>query len=130
MRKAIFGYTAGYIPIFLLLFLIELFIALYVSDSVIRPFVGDLLVIPLVYTFVKIGVVYDSYTVILCVFLFACCIELLQAVHFLNYLGLVENKFLRIVLGNTFDSKDLFAYFLGYIIVYFFIKIDFLNSKS
>lgn len=110
-----FCFRPIFILLFSLLFLVEVFIAKYINDALIRPFVGDALVVILLYFFCKIFIANPSRQIALGVFLFACGIEVLQAFHFVQVLGLEQYKVLAIALGSTFDIRDIIAYFVGYL---------------
>lgn len=102
-----------YLIIFIIIFLIEIFIAVFINDTVIRPFVGDVLVIILIYTFIRIFTKkYIKYLPIY-IFLFACLIEIGQYFNLLNILHLANFKLAQIVIGTTFDIKDIICYFIG-----------------
>lgn len=116
MKKRIF-----YIISFLVIFCIEVFIALYVRDSFIRPYMGDALVVVLVYS----SYVYLSrqiYRLPFYVFLFACFVEVLQYFQLVETLG-ITNRALRIILGSTFDWKDIVCYGAGCIFIFLFEQI-------
>lgn len=100
-----------------MLFLIETFIAIFINDQFIRPFVGDVLVVILIYCFVKTFWKVDATIAALSVFGFACMIEGLQYLNVIDQLGLRQYKLLVIVLGSTFDWKDIFAYAIGAMII-------------
>ncbi len=106
-----------YFYLTLILFFIEVFIAVFINDSFIRPFVGDVLVVILIYCFVKTFGNLDSSIAALSVFIFACTIEILQYFNIVEKIGLQNSKIATIILGNTFDWKDIFAYLLGIIII-------------
>lgn len=110
-----FQFRPIYIVWFLLLLLIEIIIAKYINDVFIRPFVGDMLVVILLFFFCKIFIANPSQQIAMGVFLFACCIEVLQAFHFVQLLGLEQYKIIAIALGSTFDLRDILAYFVGYL---------------
>jgi hypothetical protein len=99
------------------LFFIEVAIAVFFDDQFIRPFVGDVLVVMLIYGFVKTFWKIRSQVAALSVFVFACAIEGLQYLNLVDRLGLRQYKLLAIILGTTFDWKDIFAYALGTAIV-------------
>ena len=110
MEKRIF-----YIISFLMIFCIEVLIALYVRDSFVRPYMGDALVVVLVYSFVRIFIPTGIPRLPFYVFLFACFVEILQYFQLVETLG-ITNRALRIILGSTFDWKDvsLFSCLNGY----------------
>lgn len=112
--NALFRFEIKYIYLFCVLFIIELGIAKYINDVFIRPFIGDVLVVVLIYCFLRAFLNVPSSKVALGVFVFACCIELLQAIHFVSLLGFEGCKPIAIALGSTFDVKDILAYLVGY----------------
>ena len=114
-----------YFLIFVLLIVIEVYIATSVHDDFIRPYVGDLLVVVAVYCFVRIFIPTGVSMLPLYIFLFATVVELLQLVNFKNWLG-VENPILDIMLGSTFDWKDIGCYAIG---CFALAAINFIKSK-
>lgn len=56
------------------------------------------------------------------VLLFAYAIELLQYLQFINWIGLEENTFAKVVLGSQFDWKDILAYTVGALVIIFIEK--------
>lgn len=107
------AFNTKYFYFTLTLFFIEIFIALFINDTIIRPFIGDVLVVILIYCFVKTFLEISPLILAGSIFIFACAIEILQYFNFVNILGLQNNKVLAIVLGSTFDWKDILAYALG-----------------
>ena len=103
----------GYFVTTIVIFLPELLIALFVRDNFIRPYVGDMLVVVLVYTFLRIIFPERSRFLPLYVFLFATLVESLQAVNVVELLGLQSNRFFSILIGTTFDIKDIACYGVG-----------------
>jgi hypothetical protein len=110
-------FNAKYFYLAILLFLIETLIAIFLDDRIIRPVVGDVLVIPLIYCVIKAFWPLRPTTAALYVFAFACLIEGLQYLRFVDCLGLRDNPFLSTILGTTFDWKDILAYTIGTILV-------------
>lgn len=96
--------------------LIEVFIALFVRDNFIRPYVGDMLVVVVIYTFLKIFFTEKSRILPLYVFLFAAAVELLQGIRIVELLGLQNNRFFSVLIGTTFDAKDIICYGIGCIL--------------
>ena len=94
MKKRIF-----YIISFLVIFCIEVFIAF-------------------VRIFIPTGVPRLSFYV----FLFACFVEVLQYFQLVETLG-ITNRALRIILGSTFDWKDIVCYGAGCIFIFLFEQI-------
>lgn len=118
------------------LLLIEIGIALFVHDRFVRPYGGDILVTVLLCCiwrgFIPLSSrkasrredVQDSVPeemppsafqclMPLWVFLFACFVEILQAVDIVNLLGLGGNTFFRIIIGTSFSFVDILCYAVG-----------------
>ena len=111
-----------YLLLTLLLIGIEVLIALFVHDSIIRPFIGDLLVVIVLDFFVRIFIPQDLKLLPLFVFIFAVFVEILQYFDIVGILGLSSNRFMRILIGGTFDWHDILCYALGCILVFFLEK--------
>lgn len=120
MKKRIF-----YIISFLVIFCIEVLIALYVRDNFVRPYIGDVLVVVLVYSFVRIFLPTGIPRMPFYVFLFACFVEVMQYFRLVETLG-ITNRAARIILGSTFDWKDIACYAVGCILIFLFER----NSKK
>ena len=99
-----------YLGVFGLILAIEVCIALFVHDDFIRPYVGDVLVTVLLCCLCR--AVLPRLAPALPVFLFAAAVEGLQALQLTKILGL-EGTALGIILGATFDWKDILCYGLG-----------------
>ena len=112
-----FTFSQKYFYLTVLLFLIEVCIAVFIDDQFIRPFIGDVLVVILLYCFVKSFWKIRSNVAALSIFVFACVIEGFQYLNLIDRLGLRQYKLLAIILGTTFDWKDIFAYALGTAII-------------
>lgn len=115
-----------YLISFIILFLIEAFIAIFIKDNIIRPFVGDVLVVILIYTFLKIFITKPIKYLPIYIFLFACLVEIGQYFDLVSLLHLQNFKLARIILGSTFDIKDIICYLIGTI---FIIVINTINSN-
>ena len=114
MKKRIF-----YIISFLVIFCIEVLIALYVHDSFVRPYLGDVLVVVLVYSFVRIFLPTGIPRMPFYVFLFACFVEILQYFQLVETLG-ITNRPARVILGSTYDWKDIGCYAVGCLFILLF----------
>lgn len=112
---------------FCLIFLIEIYIGIFVKDKVIRPYIGDILVIPLIYSFLNIFFKNNYKKYITAIVIFAIFIEILQFYNLVKMLG-INNKVLKIVIGSTFDFKDIICYVLGGIISYVIINLSKIKS--
>lgn len=106
-----------YIIMTVLLLAIEVIIALFVHDRIIRPYVGDILVVIVVYTFARIFLVEKVRQLPLWVFIFAASVEILQYFKLVERLGLSGNRFLRVLIGSTYDINDIICYGIGCIIL-------------
>lgn len=93
--------------------LIEIGIALYVRDSFVRPYVGDMLVVIVVYTFLRIFIPDKLKALPLYIFLFAVSVEVMQYFRIVEILGLKENRFMSVLIGSTFDIRDIVCYGIG-----------------
>lgn len=102
-----------YILFFVVFMIVEVCIALFVHDSFVRPYIGDVLVVVVVYCFARIFVPERSRLLPLYVFLFAAGVELLQYFNIVTLFGLEKNEFLRVLIGSTFDVKDIICYTVG-----------------
>lgn len=105
-----------YIISFIVIFCIEVLIALYIRDSFVRPYLGDVLVVVLVYSFVRIFLPTGIPKMPFYVFLFACFVEVMQYLHLADTLG-ITNRAARIILGSTFDWKDIASYAVGCVLI-------------
>lgn len=108
---------AGYAIAFILFLVIEFLIAVFVHDSFIRPYVGDVLVVIVIYCFVRIIMPEKFSWLPMIVFIFAVVVECLQYFDIVSVLGLEHNTFLHILIGSTFDVKDILCYGIGCILL-------------
>ena len=120
--------SAKYIIAFLILLAMEIFIAIYVHDNFIRPYLGDSIVVVLIYVLImglfNIPRSFKSKNITaLAVLSFSFIVEGLQAISFINYTGLADNKFARIILGTSFSWWDMLAYVGGYLFIIVFEKL-------
>ena len=110
-------FNKNYFLFFLLLLGIEILIALFIHDSFIRPYVGDLLVVVLIYCFIKSFISTPVIKTAIAVLLFACIIEALQYFNIVQKLGLQDSNAARIIIGSSFEWKDMLAYTGGFLLV-------------
>ena len=106
-----------YFIAFIVLFIIEVVIALFINDKIIRPYIGDILIIVLMYTFIKSFIKKEIRFLPIYLFVFAAFIEIIQYINILGIIGLENNKVLKIIIGSTFDIKDILCYLIGSIIL-------------
>jgi len=102
-----------YFFIFLTIFFIEVCIAYFLKTGFIRHTFGDFLVIILLYCFLKSFINVRPFILSLIALGIAFIIEFLQLFPFLEILGLHENHYAKLILGNTFQISDLVAYIVG-----------------
>ncbi len=108
--------------IFLLLFWVEVGIALLVDDAIVRPFFGDFLAVIALFFLLKTFLNSSDLNLALLSVGFAYFLEFLQYCRILNHLPFKPSKYLVIIIGNTFDWRDIFAYTLGILAVFLFDK--------
>ncbi len=106
-----------YIIVTLVLLSIEVLIAMFVHDSFIRPYVGDMLVVIVIYTFIRIWIPEGCRLLPLYVFLFAVLVEVLQYFNIVDVLGLSGSRFFSVLIGGTFDWKDIACYGAGCVVL-------------
>ena len=109
MRKLRLSYAIA----LMVVLLIEIGIALFVHDDFIRPYVGDVLVVVVLYCLVRIIKPNGVHWLPLAIFIFAAFVEVLQYFDIVKLLGLGNNRFLRVLIGTTFDGKDVLCYGTG-----------------
>jgi len=107
------AFDGRYLAAALFLFLVEVFIALRVHDAWVRPHGGDLLVVIFLYCSVKAFLALPVVPVVLAVLAFSYVVEVSQYFHFVQLIGLGDNKIAVIVLGSSFSWWDLVSYTLG-----------------
>jgi len=119
-----------YIISFFVLFIIEALIALFVHDNFIRPYIGDILVIILMYTFIR-GVIDKKIKILpIYLFLFALFVEVMQYFKVIELLNLENNKVASIIMGTSFDIKDILCYFIGSMILIIYENISLRINKT
>lgn len=116
-----------YLISFVLLMCLETIIALYVHDNFIRPYIGDIIVVVVVYCFIRIFIPEGIKYMPVFVFIFATTVELLQYLSLAQMLGLENNRIARIVIGSTFDIRDIVCYLIGCVLLTFFSTFNFKN---
>lgn len=112
-----FGFSKKYAVLSIGLFAVEIFIALFVHDRLVRPFVGDMLVVILIFTFCRTFIKADYFPVALFVLIFSFAVEIGQYFNLISILGLQHSGLARVVIGMTFDFRDLLAYSAGVLLI-------------
>lgn len=88
---------------------IEILIALFVHDGFVRPYLGDVLAVVCVYFFARVILPEKPRYLSLFVTAFAFLVELVQ----LTTLSEALPSPLSVIVGGTFDFKDLACYLVG-----------------
>lgn len=113
-----------YFCAFIIIFAIEVIIAVFTISNFIRAYLGDVLVVVLIYTFIKTFVRKRIKLLPLYIFIFAVLVEIGQYFHFVDLIGLGNNKIATIMLGTSFDTKDIICYFVGCSCIWLFEKLQ------
>lgn len=95
--------------IFAAVFGIEVLIALFVHDEFVRPYLGDVLAVVCVYFFARVFLPAKPRYLSIFVTAFAFVVELVQ----LTRLSEMLPSPLAVIVGGTFDLKDLLCYLVG-----------------
>lgn len=98
-----------YAAAFAVLLGVEVLIALFVHDSFVRPYLGDVLAVVTVYCGARIVFVNKPRFLSVWVTALAFAVELIQLTDISDHVGSV----LAVILGSTFDFKDLICYAVG-----------------
>lgn len=104
-----------YLAAFLILLAVEIFIGLFVRDRFVRPYLGDVLVTVLLCVLVRIILPKGVKLLPVWVFLFAAAVEFAQLLELPKLLGM-ENTVFGVIMGTTFDWKDILCYGIGCVI--------------
>lgn len=118
-----------YLGVFVVLLIIEIHIGVFVHDKIIRSFVGDASIVGVIYFFIR-SFIKELRFLPLYVFLFACAIEIGQYFNLISILHMENFKFARIIIGATFDFKDIFSYLIGTIFIYLYEILEASINKS
>ena len=102
-----------YLCVFIVVFIIETIIAVFIQDNFVRPYLGDVLVVVLIYCLIKTFVRNEIKMLPLYIFIFAALVEISQYFNLAKLLGLNDYKIVRIIIGSTFDIKDIACYLVG-----------------
>ena len=92
---------------------IEILIGNCVHDAFIRPYVGDVLVVVAMYLLARAIWPQGHRWLALWVFLFAAAVECMQGLGWGRLPVVRDNRLLRILLGSTFDWRDILCYDVG-----------------
>jgi len=106
-----------YTMAFIVLLLIEVVIALFVHDRFIRPYMGDVLIVIVIYCFIRIFLQNRIKLLSVYIFIFAVIVELLQFLNIVGFLGVEGNTLAKVVIGTSFDWKDVLCYAVGCVVI-------------
>lgn len=106
---------------------IEISIATFFKGNFIRHTIGDFFIVILLYLTVRMLTNISWIKAALSVLLFSYFVELLQWVNILELLGVQQNVATDLIIGSTFDWKDIFAYTMGISLV---ILLESIAQKS
>jgi hypothetical protein len=110
-------FSPRYAVAFALLLLVETSIALFVHDSFVRPYLGDTLAVVALYCLLLAFFAISKRSALVGAFVFACCLEVGQALRLVDRLGLADNRVMRVILGTHYSTLDLVAYAGGVLLV-------------
>lgn len=95
-----------------------LIVNLFGNKHFIRGFIGDVVVTILIYCFIKIFIDINPLKLCILILIFSYTVEFLQYLRFIDYIGLGESSIAKMIIGTTFDLRDLIAYTIGILIAY------------
>lgn len=103
-----------YIIGFVLLTAVEVCIGIFYFSHFIRSYLGDVIIVWVLYCLFRSFVPkkLNSYGIALGILVFSFAVEFLQKAHIADLLG-VENKLLRIIIGTSYATEDLWCYVAG-----------------
>ena len=106
---------------FIITFLLEVMIALYIQNNIIRNYIGDILIIICIYFLAKMIFKNKIKNLSLYILILGVFVEIMQYFNVMkNIAG--NNKILKIILGSTFDIKDIICYIIGFYIIKLYEK--------
>lgn len=106
--------------LFFLFLGIEVFIALNIHDTFIRPYLGDVLVIWVLYFGIRTVLPKPVPHLPALLFLLGCGAEFLQYFHAADFPVIRQIPAIRIILGSTFDVRDMACYGVGAVSIWLF----------
>ena len=97
--------------IFAAVLIVEILIAVFVHDSFVRPYLGDVLAVVCVYFAARCVFLKKPRYLSIFVTLFAFLVELIQLTPLSELFG--SGSVFSVIVGGTFDLKDLLCYSVG-----------------
>lgn len=108
--------------IFFVLLATEILIGAY-AHGFVRMYIGDVLVVPVICFFLS-GILPEHCNKMPAVTLvIACLTEILQGLDIVDKLGLKKGSLPAIIIGSTFDVKDILCYIAGFAVSVLLMKI-------
>lgn len=103
-----------YIIGFVLLVAVEVCIGVFYFSFFIRAYIGDVIIVWVLYCLFRSFVPkrFNSYGIAVGILIFSFAVEFMQKAHIADILG-VENKLLRIIIGTSYATEDLWCYVAG-----------------
>lgn len=106
-----------YLSVFFILLIVEIFIALFINDNFIRPYIGDILVVIVIYALIRGLIAKKIKFLPLYIFIFGALVEIMQYFNIVKILHLENDRFFTILIGTSFDIKDIICYLIGSLIL-------------
>lgn len=114
-------FNKKYFLAFIVILLIEILIATY-ATGFLRHTIGDVLAVILLYCFIKNFLTVSITKTLIIVLVISFSIEFLQLTNLQDIYPERMEKYLRIILGNSFDVGDLLTYCIGALLIFIFEK--------
>ena len=122
MRKRI-----GYSIVFAILLIAEILIGRFATGFV-RSYIGDVLVIPTIYFLLRIIFSKDNIFSVYVLPLLCYCLgrvaEFLQLIDITGILGIDKGSLLGILIGGSFDLRDILAYLVGLYLIGIYLALE------
>ncbi len=122
-----------YIISFIVLLVSEILIGMF-ATGFLRTFVGDVLVIPTMYFLFRMFFSKDStfsvYVLPLLCYMAGWNAEYLQLIGIGDKLGVKPGSLVSILIGGTFDIKDIIAYFIGLMFIGLYLALEKKSSRK
>ena len=116
-----FRFSIYYFLLTVAFFTIEVLIAtVFKHFFILRAYIGDVLVVMLIYTAIlSFFEIKNRKLLIVGIFIFACCIEVLQYFRISEILQLKPGSAAHIIVGSSFSWIDILCYGIGCILLLF-----------
>jgi hypothetical protein len=114
----------------LIIFVIEILIATLFNNTILRPVFGDFLIVILIYSLLRSLTKIKPTKLAIIVMSLVYLVEVLQRFNIRDLLGIPQNTFFDLTLGNSFDWWDIFAYSLGVLVIFLCDKYLIVNNTT